>query len=69
MARSIRDMEKDKFIDGNTNEPSVRVSKSSSQMQLDREDFRLMISYQAKILEELEKLNTYMQIITDEELL
>ena len=31
-------------------------------------DYRLMISYQSKILEQLEKLNTYMEILTDEEI-
>lgn len=68
MSRTVKDMEKDKFVDGNTRTPSVRVTKSSRQTDLDNADFRLMISYQAKILEELEKLNTYMQIITGEDL-
>lgn len=31
-------------------------------------DLRLLVSYQAKILEQLEKLNTYMAILTDEDL-
>lgn len=44
------------------------VSNSDAQQALNNANFRLMISYQSKILEQLEKLNTYMQIITDEEI-
>lgn len=43
-------------------------SEGQAKVKFDPADLRLMISYQAKILEQLEKLNTYMEIITEEEL-
>ena len=47
---------------------NAEVVDNKLQVKADSMDFRLMISYQAKILEQLEKLNLYMEIITEEEL-
>lgn len=53
-------------VENSQGKPAL-ISKSDAQLLLDNADFRLMISYQSKILEQLEKLNRHMEIITEEE--
>lgn len=65
ISRTVKDMEKDKFIDGGTREPKVRVKVDKG---FEDDSIRLMLSYQSRILSELEKLNKYMELITEEEL-
>lgn len=47
---------------------NVGVEDDRLKVKQDPTDFRLMIAYQSQILVQLEKLNLYMAIITDEEI-
>lgn len=68
MARTIPDMEKDKFIDGDTRTPSVRVQSSN-----DDNEFKVKINNSLEevlkdILTELKKMNVYLAEMADDDL-